>query len=76
MSNRVGTPAKVELVAWRGDVAQLAARLRIPERELTARLRALAIERPGTRLVIMATPANSGPVLSALARRLNEETAA
>ena len=76
MSDPAGTPAKVELVAWRGDVAQLAARLRIPERELTARLRALAIERPGTRLVVTVNPANSGPILAALSRRLNEETAA
>lgn len=27
---KVGTPAKVELVAWSGDVAQLAARLNMP----------------------------------------------
>jgi len=38
----LSTPAKVELVAWSGDVAQLAARLNMPEMELLTRLRRLS----------------------------------
>jgi hypothetical protein len=40
------------------------------------RLKPLAAGRPGSRLVVMATPANSGPILAALARRLNVGDAA
>ncbi|MFZ1324684.1 MAG: hypothetical protein WAT67_01435 [Candidatus Contendobacter sp.] len=69
----IPTPAKVELVAWSGDVSQLAARLCLSEPELTRRLKALAAKRNGPRLVVMATPANSGPILAALARRLFDE---
>ena len=39
---KVDMPAKVELVAWSGDVAQLAARLGIHELELMRRLKPLA----------------------------------
>lgn len=68
-------PVGVDLVAWRGDVAQLAARLRIPESELLRQLRRVA-RSDKSRLVVAVNPANSGPILAALARRLNEETAA
>lgn len=61
---------KVELVAWSGDVGQLAARLRIPKPALTARLKALSRGGKGSRLVVEAPPANAGPVLAALARRV------
>lgn len=71
-NEKLGTPSKVELVAWSGDVSQLAARLRMPEPELLKRLKPLAAGRKGERLVIMATPANSGPVLAALSRLLLE----
>ena len=70
MNEKLSIPAKVDLVAWSGDVAQLAARLRLSESELMRRLKPLAAGRPGSRLVVMATPANSGQILSALARRL------
>ena len=72
----LSTPAKVELVAWSGDVAQLAARLNMPEMELLTRLRRLSPGRPGSRLVVMATPVNSGPIMAALMRRLHEGTVA
>lgn len=38
----IGIPAKVELVAWPGDVSQLAARLCLSESELMRRLKPLA----------------------------------
>lgn len=72
----LSTPAKVELVAWSGDVAQLAARLNMPELELLTRLRRLAPGRQGSRLVVTATPANAGPIMAALMRRMNERDAA
>lgn len=68
----MSTPAKVELVAWSGDVPQLSARLGISEPILTARLKAIAQTQSGSRLVVTANPANIGPILAALARRLNE----
>jgi hypothetical protein len=37
----IGIPAKVELVAWPGDVSQLAARLCLSESELMRRLKPL-----------------------------------
>lgn len=77
MSNeKSGTPARVDLVAWSGDVGQLAARLSMPEMELLKRLKPLAAGRKGSRMVVMTPPANSGPILAALARRLYEGTAA
>lgn len=65
-----GTPAKVELVAWFGDVGQLATRLQTPEPMLTARLKALARRGSGSRPTVDATPANAGPILAALSRLL------
>ena len=62
---KVGATARVELVAWSGNVGQLAARLNLPAAELLKRLRPLAAGRKGERLVIMATPANSGPIMAA-----------
>lgn len=62
----------IELITWRGDVSQLAARFRVSETVLLRQLKALSKNRKGSRLVVMASPANIGPVLSALARRLNE----
>ena len=76
MNEKSSTPTKVELVAWSGDVAQLAARLRLSESELMRRLKPLAAGRPGSRLVVMATPVNSGPIMAALMRRLHEGTVA
>ena len=67
----MSVPTKVSLVAWSGDVSQLAARLGICEKALTTRLKTLAQTQSGSRLVVNATPANIGPILAALARRLN-----
>ena len=67
-------PARVQLVAWSGDVSQLAGRLNIPERALTARIKALAQDRNGKRPVVEVIPANSGPIIAALARMLKGET--
>lgn len=64
-------PARVQLVAWSGDVSQLASRLNMPERALTARIKALAQDRNGKRLVVEVIPANSGPIIAALARLLS-----
>jgi len=69
---KLSTPAKVELVAWSGDVSQLSARLGISEPILTARLKAIAQTQSGSRLVVTANPANIGPILAALVRRMNE----
>ena len=60
-------PTRVQLVAWSGDVSQLAGRLNMPERALTARIKALAQDRNGKRLVVEVIPANSGPIIAALA---------
>ena len=68
---KLSTPAKVELVAWSGDVSQLSARLGISEPILTARLKAIAQTQSGSRLVVTANPANIGPILAALVRRIN-----
>ena len=67
-------PTRVQLVAWSGDVSQLAGRLNMPERALTARIKALAQDRNGKRLVVEVIPANSGPIIAALARLLKGET--
>lgn len=67
----MSTPVKVELVAWSGDVSQLAARLGVCEKALIARLKAIAQTQSGSRLTIMATPANIGPIFAALVRRMN-----
>ena len=73
----IGPPAKVELVAWSGDVSQLAARLCLSESELMRRLKPLAAGRQcSSRLVVTATPANAGPILAALVRRMNAGEAA
>ena len=69
---KLSTPAKVELVEWSGDVSQLSARLGISEPILTARLKAIAQTQSGSRLVVTANPANIGPILAALVRRMNE----
>ena len=69
---KLSTPAKVVLVAWSGDVSQLSARLGVCEKALTARLKAIAQTQSGSRLVVNATPANIGPILAALVRRMNE----
>ena len=69
---KLSTPAKVVLVAWSGDVSQLSARLGISEPILTARLKAIAQTQSGSRLVVTANPANIGPILAALVRRMNE----
>ena len=68
----MSTPARVELVAWSGDVSQLAARLGICEKALTTRLKVLAQTKSGSRLVVNATPANIGPIFAALVRRMNK----
>ena len=67
----MSVPTKVSLEAWSGDVSQLSARLGVCEKALTARLKAIAKTQSGSRLVVNATPANIGPILAALARRLN-----
>ena len=69
---KLSTPAKVELVAWSGDVSQLSARLGISEPILTARLKAIAQTQSGSRMVVNANPANIGPIFAALVRRMNE----
>ena len=66
-------PVKVLLVAWSGDVSQLACRLNMPEPLLTARMKAIAQDRHGKRLVVEAIPANCGPIIAALARLLKGE---
>jgi len=76
MNEKLSTTARVELVAWSGDVGQLAACLNMRESELLKRLKRLAQNRQGSRLVVTASPANSGPILAALARRLNVGDAA
>ena len=68
---KLSTPVKVALVAWSGDMSQLSARLGICESILTARLKAIAQTQSGSRLVVNATPANIGPILAALVRRMN-----
>ena len=68
----MSTPTKVSLVAWSGDVSQLSARLGVCEKVLITRLKALAQTQSGSRLTIMATPANIGPIFAALVRRMNE----
>ena len=72
----IGLPAKVELVAWSGDVSQLAARLCLSESDLLRRLKALAHPRQGSRLVVTVAPVNAGPILAALVRRMNAGEAA
>ena len=67
----MSTPTKVALVAWSGDVSQLSARLGVCEKVLITRLKALAQTQSGSRLTIMATPANIGPIFAALVRRMN-----
>ena len=67
----MSTPTKVSLVAWSGDVSQLSARLGVCEKALITRLKALAQTQSGSRLTIMATPANIGPIFAALVRRIN-----
>ena len=67
----MSTPTKVSLVAWSGDVSQLSARLGVCEKVLITRLKALAQTQSGSRLTIMATPANIGPIFAALVRRIN-----
>ena len=71
-SKKLSAPAKVELVAWSGDVSQLSARLGISEPILTARLKAIAQTQSSSRLVVTANPTNIGPILAALVRRMNE----
>lgn len=68
---KLSTPAKVVLVAWSGDVSQLSARLGVCEKALTARLKTLAKTQSSSRLVVNAAPANIGPILAALVRRIN-----
>ena len=68
----MSTPTKVSLVAWSGDVSQLAARLGICEKALTTRLKTLAKTQSGSQLVVNANPANIAPILAALARRMNK----
>lgn len=70
MSGPLSKPARVALVAWSGDAAQRAARLRVNEDTLTARLRALAFEGSGKRLVVEVALSNCGPIMDALARML------
>ncbi|MFZ1641571.1 MAG: hypothetical protein WAV07_09085 [Candidatus Contendobacter sp.] len=65
-------PLRVDLVAWSGDSTMLSARLRIPESELVRQLKRVA-RRDKTRLVVVASPANAGPVMAALSRLLNSE---
>lgn len=76
MSQKASTPPKIDLVAWSGDVSQLATRLRIAEADLLRRLKPLAAGRQGSRLVVEVTPANCSPILAALARRMNGEACA
>ncbi len=63
---------KVSLVAWSGDVSQLAARLGICEKALTTRLKTIAQTQSGSRLVVSATPANIAPIFAALVRRMSK----
>lgn len=63
-------PVRVALVAWSGDVGQLACRLNMPEPLLTSRLNRLAQHRNGSRLVVEVALSNCGPILAALARML------
>lgn len=69
-----GTPMRVELVAWSGHSDELAALLRVPEPDLLRRLRRIAQGDKG-RLAVQVRLANTGPTLSALARRLNPKEA-
>ena len=64
-------PARVQLVAWSGDVSQLACRLTMPEPLLTARLKAIAQDQNGSRLVVEVALSNCGPIIAALARLLS-----
>jgi hypothetical protein len=54
-------PPGCKLVAWSGDVSQLSGRLNIPERALLARIKALAQDRNGKRLVVEVIPAKLRP---------------
>jgi hypothetical protein len=65
----------VSLVAWSGDASQLAALLNVPERELLAGLRRIG-RQDKNRLIVNASPHNSGPILAALRRRLARSPAA
>lgn len=69
------SPVRVALVAWSGDASQLACLLNMPEPLLTARLKRLAQGVNGSRLVVEAIPINSGPIIAALVRLLNEGAA-
>jgi hypothetical protein len=69
MSDHV--PRAVAIVGWSGDVDQLALRLGISETVLLAALRRHG-RQEGRRLTVDAPPANSGPILAALRRRLNQ----
>ena len=64
-------PLPVAIVGWSGDSAQLALRLGVSETLLLAALRRHG-RKEGRRLVVDAAPANSGPILAALRRRLNQ----
>jgi len=68
-------PVKIDVVAWTGDTSQLAARLRLSESDLAAKLKALSRDKKGSRLLVEAPPANDRPILAALARLLNVEVA-
>jgi len=72
----IGPPAKVELVAWSGDVSQLAARLCLSESELMRRLKPLAAGHQGSSRLVTVAPVNAGPILAALVRRMNAGEAA
>ena len=68
----MSVPTKVSLVAWSGDVSQLAARLGICEKALTTRLKTIAKTQSGSRLVVNVAPANIAQILAALVRRMNK----
>ena len=67
-------PQSIELVGWSGDTSQLALRLGVSEVVLLAALRRLG-RKDGRRLIVDAAPANVGPLLAALRRRLNQGAA-
>ena len=64
-------PPTVQIICWSGESTALACRLGIEHDALLAGLRRFG-RTEGRRLVVDAAPANSGPLLAALRRRLNQ----
>lgn len=59
---------KVNLVCWRGDSSQLAARLNVSESKLIAALRRVAVDSGNGRLIVPIQLTNTGPLLNAVGR--------